>query len=298
MNIWLSDDAVRLLALVPPVRRARGARLYTQNGRRILDLWADGGRTVLGRRKGGADLAASEQIDRGLASGFDSAWKARLEKTLRQWLPGFEEFEFHASETEALLTIGEKDGGFREALRDGNSPMETLRLLASRTRRFMPLEVFGNGRLPGNAEAEAADEAVIVILPLPEAFSFGVIARKRATGAEGGTRVHPAIPAMKLAAATRALHDVLAFIKDFDCSKWEKTDSCIGGLFTRQGPWLMPVHERSEHRAVFEDCLARGVLISPEYGMPSCLPVEFEHGELAALKEVRRPLARGGIAVS
>jgi len=35
-------------SLVPPIRRARGYRLYTADGRRLVDLWQDGGRALLG----------------------------------------------------------------------------------------------------------------------------------------------------------------------------------------------------------------------------------------------------------
>jgi len=37
-----------IFSLVPPIRRARGYRLYTADGRRLVDLWQDGGKALLG----------------------------------------------------------------------------------------------------------------------------------------------------------------------------------------------------------------------------------------------------------
>jgi hypothetical protein len=310
MSIWLGDEALRLAASLPQVRRARGARLYTNDGRRLLDLWAEGGRMLSGRRRGGADLAAVEQLDRGLASAFASPWQTRLEKSLCRWLPGFGGFEFFSSETEALLAIAEEDGLFIKELREGRSPRKALGDLASRTRRVMPLDIVADERsemlhaccipdlLPdcqGHDDMRkmsavlSADAPAMIMLPLPEALSFGAIARKKPGGVCRKEGSSPAIPAMKLAAAARAVCDLLAFIRDFDRSRWAAIDSCIEGLFVRQGPWLIPCYGRTEHAAVFADCLAHGVLISPEYRMPSCVPAEFDAGEAAVLKQVRRP---------
>lgn len=306
MNFWLGDEARRLAASVPPVKRARGARLYTNDGRRLLDLWAEGGRMLAGRRKGGAGLAAGIQLDRGLASAFASPWQARLEKSLYSWLPGFGGFEFFPSETEALLAIAEEDGLFIKELREGGSPHEALRHLVLRTRRLLPLDISAADRpdllqacsIPdlrpecqndADVRTAQAEAPAILMLPLPEALSFGVIARKKPAGSGRPEVSKPAIPAMKLAAATRSVCDLLAFMRDFDRSRWAGIDSCIEGLFARQGPWLLPEYGRTEHAAVFMDCLSRGVLISPEYRMPSCVPAEFDAGEAAVLKKVRRP---------
>ena len=35
---------------IPRIRRARGYRLYDHHGRRYLDLWQNGGRSLLGHR--------------------------------------------------------------------------------------------------------------------------------------------------------------------------------------------------------------------------------------------------------
>ena len=35
---------------IPPIRRARGYRLYDHRGRRYLDLWQNGGHSLLGHR--------------------------------------------------------------------------------------------------------------------------------------------------------------------------------------------------------------------------------------------------------
>lgn len=71
------------------IRRARGHRLYTVDGKRILDLSMDKGRAVLGHRPGGVSLAIKNVIDRGIYSSYDSVFKDRLKKEIFRRFPDY-----------------------------------------------------------------------------------------------------------------------------------------------------------------------------------------------------------------
>jgi glutamate-1-semialdehyde aminotransferase len=57
-----------LLDEIPPIRRARGFRLYDGAGRRYLDLWQADGNAILGHRGAGMVTAVKAALDRGLAA--------------------------------------------------------------------------------------------------------------------------------------------------------------------------------------------------------------------------------------
>lgn len=78
----------RLLNLLPPLRRARGDRLYGPDQRHWVDLWKQDGAWLLGRRPEGAAREWKNQIDKGLAGWAPSAWPQRLEPLVQRLVPG------------------------------------------------------------------------------------------------------------------------------------------------------------------------------------------------------------------
>lgn len=77
----------QLLQLLPPLRRARGDRLYGPDQRHWVDLWKQDGAWLLGRRPEGAAREWKNQIDKGLAGWAPSAWPRRLEPLVQKLLP-------------------------------------------------------------------------------------------------------------------------------------------------------------------------------------------------------------------
>ncbi len=67
-------------------RRARGPRLYLPDGTRLLDLWLDGGRAILGHKCEGILLAYKNTAERGLTSPWPAhPLNARAKKTLEDF---------------------------------------------------------------------------------------------------------------------------------------------------------------------------------------------------------------------
>lgn len=69
------------------IKRARGHRLYTTRGEKILDLSMDGGRAVLGHRPNGLSLTLKNSIDRGIYVDNGTEFKNRLKKDLSKRFP-------------------------------------------------------------------------------------------------------------------------------------------------------------------------------------------------------------------
>jgi len=62
-------------SLLPVIRRARGYRLYGQDGRRYLDLWQGGGRALLGHRPARVTTVLKNVISTGLVTDLPSDWR-------------------------------------------------------------------------------------------------------------------------------------------------------------------------------------------------------------------------------
>jgi hypothetical protein len=76
-------------SLIPPIRRARGYRLYDHRGRRYLDLWQNGGGSLLGHR--GLHLMAvlKDLMSRGLLGDLPALQEGYLARALAACLPGY-----------------------------------------------------------------------------------------------------------------------------------------------------------------------------------------------------------------
>lgn len=77
-----------LLNLLPPLRRARGDRLYGPDQRHWVDLWKQDGAWLLGHRPEGAAREWKNQIDKGLGGWAPSLWPRRLEPLVSRLIPG------------------------------------------------------------------------------------------------------------------------------------------------------------------------------------------------------------------
>lgn len=77
-------DCYRILTV--PVSRARGWRLYTRSGERILDLTGGEGAALLGHRIAGVRRRISEALDRGTTLPLPGPWPQRLARLLEATL--------------------------------------------------------------------------------------------------------------------------------------------------------------------------------------------------------------------
>ena len=71
------------------VRRARGYYLYTEKNVRLLDLWLDGGKAILGRRAGQANLVCKQFLDKGLTGFLPTKADVQLRRALESLLPDY-----------------------------------------------------------------------------------------------------------------------------------------------------------------------------------------------------------------
>jgi hypothetical protein len=248
----MDSPARKLILLLPPIRRARGFRLYASDGRRFLDLWQDGGAGILGARPPSSVNALKSDLEAGRHLPLPSDALSRAGRALSAIFPGYGHAACFASEHEA-----------REYRAD-----------AAEWRPFLP---------PPDSEA------LLVLPPLPSflrpAFVLLKAGVRRSGPPDGG---YPLPSSAQVSAALRAL---AALRKEESGGKreagWKAFDAAAGGAFLREGPYLKPAIPDG-YEALFRACLSRGALLSPDPSKPSIVPGEFSPGELSFLREVPR----------
>jgi len=84
-----ANDKFYLLRKVPQVLRARGYRLYLSDGRRLVDLWLNGGAAVMGHTPANLLREIKNAASRGLYAPYPHFTEERLLKALLKLFPGY-----------------------------------------------------------------------------------------------------------------------------------------------------------------------------------------------------------------
>lgn len=298
----MTSEAAARLRRLPKIRRARGYRLYAQDGRRFLDLWQAGGRAFLGHRGGGIVTTLKRVLDRGVLAPLPSAQEHRLEQALERLLgreidpqttgglaaryrvlvfSGPERAFDVLSRTLGLPYGGDADDGYALV---GGSAAEPAMMRGDEggpaTGRadacvWRPL-------LPPAAQPPWGDDRSVIVPVLPDGgFSRAqvVLVPRGLVARDGGEyRVglsSDLLPEPVLAALTAGAHGLVSPVV--------RPVVALNG-FRSVGPYLMP-HRMTpdEYDAVFERFLTAGIVISPDPAIPSIVPGELSDGELAQL---------------
>jgi len=89
---------------IPNVLRARGYRLYLANGKRLVDLWLNGGSAVLGHTPSNLLRELKNTASRGLYAPFPHFTEARFVKALLKLFPEHS-FRYYAAPPKELLAL-------------------------------------------------------------------------------------------------------------------------------------------------------------------------------------------------
>ena len=276
------------LRLVPAIRRARGFRLYTSGGRRLVDLWQYGGRAILGHTPPAVLREMKNTAERGLFAPFPGPLEGRFLKALSVLFPGrgFRLFPDRAALRRFLAVSGIPD-----AIRDPALSPEAAGLSApaaipasGSAAEPLPAPVLWRPFLADKPPAKDAAPFLIPVLPLPWAGAPQVLAFDAVFSAMAGAG-EPLSPVI-LAAASRAAYDLVAAV-DQGRPSFPKITRVLsrGGLWKRRGVYLSlaapPGNE--DYTALFRCFLDAGYLLPPGPGEPLILPGELSPGEEAKL---------------
>jgi hypothetical protein len=264
------------LGLLPPIRRARLWRLYAEDRSargpsRFLDLWMDGGRSILGAKGTGIGTAAKAAIDVGLTRPFPSILEARLGRSLAKRYGEWAAVRLFRNEERALAAAA--------AILPPGGELEILMPFAEHHR------LDADRAAPGpNA---ATTRVAMPRLPCPAALAPGILLLGEVEAAPEGDLVPPLI----LACAHRALSEFDRFAKEYDERLWKRVDRRLAPFFERRGPYLYPRTAEEDYGDFFVAALGAGALLSPCAELPSIIPGDFDDGEIAGLAKALQGLS-------
>lgn len=275
-----------LLRLVPPILRARDFRLYTQNGRRLVDLWQYGGAAILGHTPAGLLRTLKNTAERGLFAPLPHPQEKRLIKALSSLFAGAGTggttgltFRFYRSDTalrHALAAGGcsvPEDASFSDPALSPLPPAPT----PIRWRPFLDLP---------------PDRPLIPVLPLPWPDAPRVLVLP-STLQEADT-AFPAselLSPLTLAAATRSVYDLIAATPARGRVHYPRIEEALTkSVWQRRGIYLYcgadMVDETADeyvYAEIFKHFLEQGFLIPPAQDQPLMLPGVLSAGEEAKL---------------
>jgi hypothetical protein len=262
------DDLLRLL---PAIRRIRGNRLYAADGNRLLDMWLDDGRGILGDRDRFARTHASNAADKGLLRPYPGLHDTRFRKAMGSVWPGFGTVRVFGSEERALRAARDVLGSAMPQTAQAVEPFEEAAFVIARPFVELPASVMlATPRLPCPRPFSpwclmARDES-------PEARSLALLPGDN-------------VPAQSLYAAASGLARVGSAIRDgYGEDMWRSFGTRLGEWFERRGPYLFARVAEPDYTDFFKTALAGGALLSPRPYAPSIVPPDWDDGELVRLE--------------
>ena len=246
---WVRRPVDCYRIVTTPVARARGWRLYTRTGQRILDLTGGEGAALLGHRSAGARRRISDALDRGTTLPLAGAWPRRLATLLDDAVPAAQSRAVSAPH--ALLLPLATDGG-ATVVAGGNVEIVAFRL---------PLP-FGEAPV---LEFDAAN---------PPSFD-----RLQELASQLGSGICAAMAAalVELQRASREPAERIAVAQTFRTpERWHRLGVY---LWNERGPDNRTAWDAFRRRA-----LAAGLLL-PRFGMPIVLPGEVSRRERSNWEE-------------
>jgi hypothetical protein len=254
------------------VLRARGFRLYTRSGRRIVDLWQAGGRAILGHTPPAVLKELKNTAERGLFAPLPHPFEARFIKALSLLFPAC---TFRVYTDESIL---------RRALIHAGVPADA------------PLPDPGLGAPEENAATPVSrwrpfidcPPATLLVPVLPWPLSPSVLVIRNAGLPDALFPVSDTGSPALLAAATRSIYDLIAakdrgavesplIIRALENVRWRRR-----GIYVQHAETL----SESAYAKLSKRFLDANFLLPPDQTSPLILPTGLSDGESAKLAKV------------
>ncbi len=264
-------NIMQLINLLPPIKRARGYRLYDYNQRVYLDLYQNGGRAILGHRAFRLTTVMKDVISRGTIFDLPSIYMKRLEQALCRRFPEFP-YVYLAGSPDGALSIAALYLGREISSSDICDPFERTKKRGDILKSYPFVK---------DAQAEEGVSVLMPVIPFAMGGSPAAVCFRH-TPPEGFPLSEVISPVI-LAGALRALHNM----KNYRQADWFKEDLLKGkGGWLQRGIYITANFEESLYAEVFKSFLEGGALLNPGYPGPSILPAEASPGELKRMVDL------------
>ena len=236
---------------IPTVLRARGYRLYTEGGRRLVDLWLNGGAAILGHTPANMLRELKNTASRGLYAPYPHFTQGRLLKALLKLFPGHS-FRLYAAPPAELP---EKIELWRPYSKADKTPALFIPVLPG-------IQTWRNNLPLGMCIIAAKDESLLSGLPESDKLS-----------------------PILLAMAARGIHDIIAAPERAKLNLPRITKALKNSIWQQQGIYLTLKEAIAPEKweNLFNKFLEAGFLLPPAQSHPLILPGELSDGEEAKL---------------
>ena len=315
---WLKNEIKKRYG---NVKRARGIYLYTEKSVRLTDCFLDGGRAILGHGGGKAKTAFKDCFERGANGFYDSGLLPAFEKSVKQLLPAeYTEIRLYSEKTATML--GENSFSSDGASEKANTVLErtsfslessqkkagavseqTSCVLESSQKKAEPvlwrpwLEISGKSteQPTGYPKIEIIHNLtgdfpalVKIVPPFPYATDICVYAFSTEFDEETLRNLpeNEIVPSPLLAAFTRGFYDLKIALGTFTESDFKANSKVFEPFFTRNQCYLFPKIPKSQYKDFVLKCLDVGIVISPDYNVPSIMPWRANPGDIKKISKI------------
>lgn len=244
------------------VKRARNCFLYTAKGVRLVDLFQEGGRAILGWEGGSAFTMFKNALCRGVGGSFQTDFSYRTKKACETLFASERDIFCFYSKELALKT--------------------SLMISSEGTSLFRPWN-------PNDTKWREIDS--IVFAPaLPWCQPIFIVAAKpelvKKAYEEGKViACGEKLPAPLQAAVARSTYNLIQALQEREEKHWFIYDKVITKYWERKGPYLFPKVPQSQYDAFILHCLDCGIVISPDFSIPSIVPFGADTGVFSKLQK-------------
>lgn len=250
------------------VKRCRGFYLYTEKIR-LLDMYLDGGMSVLGRRKTQADLVLKQFTDKGLCTFLPTSADYNLKKSLNLLFPNHKciRFYFDFKKENKVLNLKNEDDFILNLWKPFSQSSYFLeekeaffvlppRCSSVKIAVFKPQ--FEDIAPPSDYNFQAAEKAA-----LAKAF-FDLIKK---------IELEKKIGNLNDNAIINKTHDKKAKkLATSDLRAYNKVKELCTKVWDFDGIYLLPKIKKNSYDVFFKRALDSKILISPYFNIPSILP--------------------------
>ena len=267
--------------LISHILRARGFRLYLANGKRLVDLWQNGGAAVLGHTPANLLREIKNTAGRGLYAPLPHFSENRFLKALSLLFPG-RFFRFYAAPPQELSILTRDTdflglNGLTQIINEGKKNKRLIKLWRPFTNFDSPFKT---------------DNTPLLIPILPgiqtwrDNLPFGLcVAAAHSEDFLNNFPQSDSLSPILLSAATRGIYDIIAAKGRVKANFPRIMRALNNSIWRRQGIYLTLKKEpaNDEWTALFQKFLEAGFLLPPIQTHPLILPGELSDGEEAKL---------------
>ena len=297
---WLKNEIKKRYG---NVKRARGIYLYTEKSVRLTDCFLDGGRAILGHGGGKAKTAFKDCFERGANGFYDSGLILAFEKSVKKLLPAeYTEIRLYSEKTAAML--GETSFSLESTQKKAGAVSEqTSCVLESFPKKAEPVlwrpwldfagkiteQPTGYPKIEVVYNVTGDFPAIVKIVPpFTYATDISVYAFSNACSEEMLQNLpeNDVVPSPLLAAYTRGFYDLLNSFSLFTENHFKANSKALEPFFTRNQCYLFPKIPETQYKDFVLKCLDAGIVISPDYNVPSIMPWRANPGDIKKISNI------------